>query len=90
MKKKDIKKIKASCQKVSDDLKALIKISAGDEGGTKMVTKEDYIEAKTKQMVDFGYGSLTEEVVAEQLEVVLTGKGKKTVIGGFIEMDIIK
>ena len=63
------------------------------DGVEKQVTKEDYIEAKTKQMVEFGYRSLTEDHISQQLELVLAGKMTMaeglTVIGMFIKQDVV-
>jgi len=87
----DVAAIRAGCEKVSKDLKALIRIRV--DGVEKQVTKEDYIEAKTKQMVEFGYRSLTEDHISQQLELVLAGKMTMaeglTVIGMFIKQDVV-
>lgn len=53
----------------------------------RTVYKEDYIKAKTKDMIEFGYSDLTEETVRKQLENILSGK-ELDVIGMFMEDDI--
>ena len=53
----------------------------------KSYLKEDYIKAKTKDLIDFGYSDLTEETVAEQLEKALKGESLD-VIGMFIKSDL--
>lgn len=80
------------CERVSKDLKTKIRIRLDDREIT--TTKEDYIEAKTKQMVEFGYGSLTEDQVARQLDLLLAGKTTiaegLTVIGMFMKQEVMK
>lgn len=53
----------------------------------RTVSKKDYIEAKTKDLIEFGYTSLTEKEVEEQVEKVLQ-KGELTIIGHFCKGDI--
>lgn len=55
---------------------------------TKTVDTDAYIKAKTKQMQEFGFQTVTEETISKQLENVLTGK-ELDIIGMFIESDII-
>jgi len=57
---------------------------------TVTVTRQQYIEAKTKDLQEFGYPSLTQEHVETQLEYVLTGQRQIDVIGRFIESDKVK
>lgn len=87
----DVSAIRAGCEKVSQDLKTLIRIRLDD--GEKKVSKEDYIEAKTKQLVEFGYGNLQEAHVEAQLELVLAGKTSMreglTIIGMFIKQEVV-
>lgn len=49
-------------------------------------SRQDYVEAKTKDLQDFGYNNLTTQEVDEQLEKVIR-KQKLNVIGKFIEGD---
>ncbi len=53
------------------------------------VKKRDYIDAKLKGLIEFGYTSLKRETVATQLEKALAGK-KLDVIGMFIDKDLVK
>lgn len=53
----------------------------------KVVSKEAYIVAKTKDLIEFGYTDLTNKTVEEQLEKVLKGE-ELSIIGKFIEGDI--
>ncbi len=54
----------------------------------RVVSKSRYVEVKTDALVEFGYRSLTKEIVFEQLEKVLIGDTDLTVIGLFIADDI--
>ena len=65
----------------------LIKVSINDREG--FVDKQEYIEAKTKQLQDFGYPGLTENEVREQLAKILAKDKKLSVIGMFMEDEII-
>ena len=59
------------------------------EGKILYVKKNAYVKVKTKDLREFGYTSLTEEDVSNQLEKVINGEDL-SVIGMFIEKDIIK
>ena len=59
------------------------------DGETRQVLKRDYIRAKTRDLKEYGYASLTEKDVEEQLEKVLANE-ELTVIGMFIQKDILK
>lgn len=48
-----------------------IKVKVGDE--VVEVAKSRYVEVKTKDLIEFGYESLTEPEVASQLELILSG-----------------
>jgi hypothetical protein len=52
-----------------------------------IVLKSSYIDAKTKDLKEYGYTNITNEEVGEQLEKVLNGE-ELSVIGKFIEDDI--
>lgn len=54
-----------------------------------VVHKSKYIAAKTKALREFGYTALTESDVAEQVEKILKGEEKLSVIGMFCKDDII-
>ncbi|HUS48585.1 MAG TPA: hypothetical protein VMZ91_00330 [Candidatus Paceibacterota bacterium] len=54
-----------------------------------LVDKEDYIVARTKDLKEFGYSSITEDDVRLQLDKIFKGE-VLSVIGLFIEDDIIK
>ena len=53
-----------------------------------VVLRRDYVEAKTLDLRASGFPSVTEAEISEQLNCVLAG-GELTVIGKFIEPDII-
>jgi hypothetical protein len=53
-----------------------------------IVLKKDYIEAKTKDLKEFGYSKLTTEEVAGQVEKILDNDKDLTVIGLFIADDL--
>lgn len=57
------------------------------EEKAKRVLTRDYVRAKTKDLRQFGYESLKESEVEEQLLRLLNGKNWSNVIGGFIERD---
>lgn len=51
------------------------------------VSKQNYIDAKTRGLREFGYDTLAEGEVSEQLNQVLSG-GNLSVIGHFIMSDL--
>lgn len=53
----------------------------------RVVQKKDYIKAKTKMLVEFGYLNLTEKEVSEQLNKIINNE-KLSVIGMFMQDDI--
>lgn len=57
----------------------------------RVVLKSDYIKAKTKDLIEFGYKNLTEEDLAEQLDKVLSNSpdSELNVIGFFVKSDIV-
>jgi len=59
------------------------------DGRIVNVDKEQYISAKTKDLKEYGYESLTRQDVANQLEKVIKGE-ELDIIGMFIEKDIVK
>ena len=61
----------------------------GDYGEVVETTQEAYIKAKTQDLREFGYPTLSEDEVRQQLENVLAGK-KTTVIGEFIRSDNVR
>ncbi len=65
----------------------LIKIDL--DGKIVTVSKQDYIKAKTGDLRNYGYETLTEEEVSMQLDRILKGE-ELNVIGMFIEKDIVK
>lgn len=65
----------------------LIKLKHPDTGETRHVSKSDYVTAKTKMLIEFGYTNLTEAEVETQLNNLLDGK-ELDIIGMFIEKDI--
>lgn len=52
------------------------------------VSKKQYIELKTKDLVRYGYVTLTEAAVSQELEGILKDKQWESVIGGFIAGDL--
>lgn len=50
------------------------------DGQVRVVDRQDYVKAKTKQLVEFGYSDLTEDTVDKQVSAVLAGE-KLNVIG---------
>lgn len=80
--------IEASCRKAVNNMVVRIKT---DEG-CGLVDRKKYVHAKWQQMVEFGYTTLTEKTVEEQLDAVLAGKvfgTGLTVIGGFIKQEVV-
>jgi len=57
-------------------------------GEIKKVKVVDYIIAKTLDLCESGYTSLTEEAVAVQLNNIVNGE-PLSVIGAFMESDIV-
>lgn len=62
------------------------------DGKIGMVDREAYVKAKTKQLREFGYPTLTEDETDAQVSALLDrkefGKGL-TVIGMFMEGEIV-
>jgi hypothetical protein len=52
-----------------------------------MVSKDAYITAKTKELVEWGYGSLTDDTVRVQVDKILSGDTDLDVIGMFCKKD---
>lgn len=66
-----------------------IKIILDDEQPVSVKTK-DYVKAKTRDLIEFGYSTLTEEDVEVQLNLILANRKEDlSVIGRFIEDEII-
>ena len=61
------------------------------EDGTTaaVVSISDYVKAKTKDLQKFGYSTLTEADVADQLEKILLRDKNLTIIGKFMKDDIV-
>jgi len=53
-----------------------------------ITTREAYIAAKTKQLKEFGYGTLTHEEVGKSLDRALAGKATD-IISMFIDEDLV-
>lgn len=53
-----------------------------------LVLKSDYVRLKTKDLVEFGYASLTEDDVREQVDKILDGRTDLSVIGLFCKGDL--
>lgn len=68
------------------DYNAEIEVNLNGRRGT--VKRSEYIAAKTKDLREFGYMTLTEEAVSTQLERILAGK-ETDVIGAFMKDDIV-
>ena len=55
------------------------------------VFTQDYIRARTKDLIEFGYRELTEDDLAEQLSLYLAHKDSElTVIGLFLDGEVIR
>jgi hypothetical protein len=86
MKTKAAKKPKASAGLRSTD--GLGYINVNIDGHRATVAAAHYIKAKTKQLREFGYPTLTEETVETQLRKILA-KQELDVIGMFMEGEIV-
>lgn len=68
-------------------------INLNINGRKLTVPRSAYIKSKTKQLVEFGYPSLTEEETGRQLDLVLAGnrigQNGLNVIGGFMLGEVI-
>lgn len=53
----------------------------------RLVSKADYVKAKTGDLKNYGYISLTESSLEEQVDKILAGE-KLDIIGMFCESDI--
>lgn len=65
-----------------------ITIQMPDSDEQKLVSTEDYIRAKTKTLKEFGYETLTQNEVREQLTKILA-KENLSVIGMFMKDDVV-
>ena len=55
------------------------------------VSTADYIRARTKDLIEFGYGELTEADLAEQVGLYLAHEDSElTVIGMFLDGEVIR
>ena len=52
------------------------------------VLKSKYVKLKTKDLIEFGYTSLTEKEVEEQVEKILAKDSDLSVIGMFCKDDL--
>ena len=52
------------------------------------VLKSNYIKLKTKDLIEFGYTSLTENEVEGQLEKILAKNNNLSIIGMFLKDDL--
>lgn len=62
-------------------------IEFDSDAGPIQCTMQQYIDAKTKDLREFGYPDLTKEHVEQQLQYVLEGRRPLDVIGHFIKGD---
>ena len=63
------------------------------DGKIMDVPRAAYVKAKTKQLREFGYPSLSESEVDAQIDALIQGKQLSdglTVIGKFMEREILK
>ena len=56
----------------------------------KLVLTKSYIMAKTKQLQEFGYTTLTEQETTEQLKNILDGDKPLSIIGQFMVGEIVR
>ena len=52
------------------------------------VLKSNYVKLKTKDLIEFGYTSLTEKEVEEQVEKILLNDNDLSIIGMFCKDDL--
>ncbi len=71
------------------DFLGLKYININIDGKTIKVQACDYIEAKTKDLVAFGYSTLTEEQVTNSLRRILNKEKLVDVIDHFMKDDIV-
>lgn len=72
-------------------MKAEIKVKL-DGKPVGVCDRAAYVKAKTKQLQEFGYPSLTEQEVDEQIDALLAGKKfghGLTVIGMFMDKEVL-
>ena len=78
---------KASAELRSTD--GLGDINVNIDGRRATVAAAHYIKAKTKQLREFGYTTLTEEEVEKQLRMILEKEEVSGVIGMFMRDEIV-
>lgn len=52
------------------------------------ILKSNYVKLKTKDLIEFGYSSLTENEVSEQVDKIVKGDKDLSVIGMFCKDDL--
>jgi len=52
------------------------------------VLKSNYVKLKTKDLIEFGYSSLTENEVSEQVDKIVKGEKDLSAIGMFCKDDL--
>lgn len=58
--------------------------------GKMQVETKDYVKRKTAQLREFGYPDLTEEDVSAEIGKLLDGGGGLTVIGHFMDGEVVR
>ena len=59
-----------------------------DDGKELSVSKDSYVRLKCRDLREFGYSSLTQDEVREELDALLRGEESQSIIGRFIQSDI--
>jgi hypothetical protein len=59
-------------------------------GLIKRVSLDDYVRAKTKSLIEFGYTTLTEDEVRNKVMSIVDGEKQKDIIGMYCEDDIVR
>jgi hypothetical protein len=75
--------------KDSPDFFELSFINIDLDGKTVNVQVCDYVSAKTKDLIEFGYSTLTEEAVTKSVRRIVNGEKATDIIDHFIKSDII-
>jgi hypothetical protein len=65
-----------------------VKVKVRVEGKRRVMLMDNFVARKVQELREFGYPSLTEQEVREEVENILAGK-ELTVIGQFIKPDLI-
>lgn len=70
-------------------MKDQIEIKIKHNGETAIVLVSDYVAVKTKDLIEFGFASLTEQELSEALNRVVNNEPALGIIDHFVKDDLV-